>query len=377
MNHDNADVISMTENRGKTIVRTSIIGILTNVLIAAFKAVLALFVNSIALLLDAVINISDALSSVVTIVGEKFASKTPDKKHPMGYGRIEYLSSMIIAGLVLYAGITSLVESIKKIINPSEASYTTVSIVVIGVAVVIKFILGKYVKRQGEKVNSTALIASGADSLFDSILSLSVFLSAIVFMKWGISLEAYVGVVISIIMIKAGIEMMITTIDDLIGHRADKDLISKVKEILSKEEDVLGVYDLALFNYGPNKYYASAHVELNDTMNVRQVDKITRSLQYKLYKETGIILIALGVYSFNTENEKANKIRENIEKTVMSHDWALQVHGFYLDTEKKILRFDVVLSFEVDRKESLDKIKAEIESLYPDYQVQIVPDLDL
>lgn len=126
MNHDNADVISMTENRGKTIVRTSIIGILTNVLIAAFKAVLALFVNSIALLLDAVINISDALSSVVTIVGEKFASKTPDKKHPMGYGRIEYLSSMIIAGLVLYAGITSLVESIKKIINPSEASYTTV-----------------------------------------------------------------------------------------------------------------------------------------------------------------------------------------------------------------------------------------------------------
>lgn len=377
MNHDNSDVILIAENRGKTIVKTSVIGILTNVVLASFKAVLALFVNSIALLLDAVNNLSDALSSVVTIIGEKFANKDPDKKHPMGYGRIEYLSSMIIAGLVLYAGITSLVESIKKMINPSEASYTTVSIVVIGVAVVIKFILGKYVKRQGEKVNSTALIASGADSLFDSILSLSVFLSAIVFMKWGISLEAYVGTVISIIMIKAGIEMMITTVDDLIGHRADKDITSKVKEVLSTEEDVLGVYDLALFNYGPNKYYASAHVELKDTMNVREVDKITRSLQYKLYKETGIVLIALGVYSFNTENEKANKIRQNVEKTVMSHDWALQVHGFYLDTKKKILRFDVVLSFEVDRKESLDKIKAEIESLYPDYQVQIVPDLDL
>lgn len=377
MNHDNADVISMTENRGKTIVRTSIIGILTNVLIAAFKAVLALFVNSIALLLDAVINISDALSSVVTIVGEKFASKTPDKKHPMGYGRIEYLSSMIIAGLVLYAGITSLVESIKKIINPSEASYTTVSIVVIGVAVVIKFILGKYVKRQGEKVNSTALIASGADSLFDSILSLSVFLSAIVFMKWGISLEAYVGVVISIIMIKAGIEMMITTIDDLIGHRADKKVTSKVKDILDEEDAVLGVYDLALFNYGPNSYYASAHVELKDTMNVSQVDKLTRKLQYKLYKKTGIVLIALGVYSFNTQDEEARNIRENVEKRVMSHDWALQVHGFYADTKNKILRFDVVLSFDVDRKESLEILKSEIESLYPDYQVQIVPDFDL
>ena len=377
MNHDNADVISMTENRGKTIVRTSIIGILTNVLIAAFKAVLALFVNSIALLLDAVINISDALSSVVTIVGEKFASKASDKKHPMGYGRIEYLSAMITAVLVLYAGITSLVESIKKIINPSEASYTILSIVIIGVAVVIKFMLGQYVKRQGKKVNSTALIASGSDSLFDSILSLSVFISAIISMKWGISLEAYVGVVISVFMIKAGIEMMISTVDDLIGHRADKKVTSKVKDILDEEDAVLGVYDLALFNYGPNSYYASAHVELKDTMNVSQVDKLTRKLQYKLYKKTGIVLIALGVYSFNTQDEEARNIRENVEKRVMSHDWALQVHGFYLDTEKKILRFDVVLSFEVDRKESLDKIKAEIESLYPDYQVQIVPDLDL
>lgn len=142
-----------------------------------------MFVNSIALLLDAVNNISDALSSVVTIVGEKFASKASDKKHPMGYGRIEYLSAMITAGLVLYAGITSLVESIKKIIKPSEVSYTILSIVVIGVAVVIKFMLGQYVKRQGKKVNSTALIASGSDSLFDSILSLSVFISAIIFMK--------------------------------------------------------------------------------------------------------------------------------------------------------------------------------------------------
>lgn len=336
-----------------------------------------MFVNSIALLLDAVNNISDALSSVVTIVGEKFASKASDKKHPMGYGRIEYLSAMITAGLVLYAGITSLVESIKKIIKPSEVSYTILSIVVIGVAVVIKFMLGQYVKRQGKKVNSTALIASGSDSLFDSILSLSVFISAIIFMKWGISLEAYVGVVISIFMIKAGIEMMISTVDDLIGHRADKKVTSKVKDILDEEDAVLGVYDLALFNYGPNSYYASAHVELKDTMNVSQVDKLTRKLQYKLYKKTGIVLIALGVYSFNTQDEEARNIRENVEKRVMSHDWALQVHGFYADTKNKILRFDVVLSFDVDRKESLEILKSEIESLYPDYQVQIVPDLDL
>ena len=284
MKKDNYDILELSENRGKTIVRTSIIGILTNVLLVAFKATLGILVNSIALVLDAVNNLSDALSSVVTIIGEKLASKAPDKRHPMGYGRIEYISSMTISALVLYAGITSLVESVKKILNPSPASYTKLSIIVIGIAVVIKFILGKYVKSQGKKINSTALIASGSDSLFDSILSLSVFISAIIFMTWEISLEAYVGTIISIFMIKAGIEMMLSTIDDLIGHRADRYMVKKITDLINEEEQVLGVYDLALFNYGPNRYYCSLHVELPDTMSVSDVDKLTRKLQYKVYK---------------------------------------------------------------------------------------------
>ena len=377
MKKDNYDILELSENRGKTIVRTSIIGILTNVLLAAFKATLGILVNSIALVLDAVNNLSDALSSVVTIIGEKLASKAPDKRHPMGYGRIEYISSMTISALVLYAGITSLVESVKKILNPSPASYTKLSIIVIGIAVVIKFILGKYVKSQGKKINSTALIASGSDSLFDSILSLSVFISAIIFMTWEISLEAYVGTIISIFMIKAGIEMMLSTIDDLIGHRADRYMVKKITDLINEEEQVLGVYDLALFNYGPNRYYCSLHVELPDTMSVSDVDKLTRKLQYKVYKNTGIILIALGVYSFNTKNKKATEIRKTVEKKILNYDWALQVHGLYADTEKKTLRFDVVLSFDINREDALKILRNDFEKLYPDYEIQIVPDLDL
>ena len=192
MYNENNDITSFTKTRGKIIVRTSIIGILTNVLLAVFKAILWVFVNSIALILDSVNNLSDALSSIVTIIGEKFASKSPDKKHPMGYGRIEYLSSMVIAALVLYAGITSLVECIKKIINPSQASYTKLSIFIIALAVVVKYFLGKYVKKQGERVNSMALIASEKDSIFDSILSFSVFISALIYIVYSVSLEAYV-----------------------------------------------------------------------------------------------------------------------------------------------------------------------------------------
>ena len=377
MSNKNNDITSFAKNRGKIIVKTSIVGILTNVLLAVFKAILGIFVNSIALTLDAVNNLSDALSSIVTIIGEKFASKSPDKKHPMGYGRIEYLSSMVISALVFYAGITSLVECIKKIINPSQASYTKLSIFIIALAVIVKYILGKYVKKQGEKVNSSALIASGKDSIFDSILSFSVFVSAIIYIVFNISLEAYVGIIISIFMIKAGFEMIGSTIDDLIGHRADSNMVKTLKNIISREEVVIGVYDLALFNYGPNKYYASAHVELEDTMQVDEVDELTRKLQYEIYKKTGIILIALGIYSFNTKNKQASEIRNTVEKEILKNDWALQVHGFYADTKIKTMRFDVVLSFDIKAEEAIKNIKKEIKKLYPDYTIQIVADLDL
>ncbi|MBR4979032.1 MAG: cation diffusion facilitator family transporter, partial [Clostridia bacterium] len=167
----NSDMEALVENREKTIVRTSITGIVTNLFLVGFKAFVGLVSNSIAVILDAVNNLSDALSSVVTIIGAKLGSKQPDKKHPLGYGRIEYLSSMTVAALVLYAGFTSLVESVKKIINPEEADYSAVSIIIISVAIVLKLILGMYVKRQGKKVNSGALTASGSDALFDAVLS--------------------------------------------------------------------------------------------------------------------------------------------------------------------------------------------------------------
>ena len=192
------------ENRNKVIVKTSVVGIVTNVILASVKAVIGLMANSIAVVLDAVNNLSDALSSIITIVGNKLSRKLPNEKHPLGYGRIEYLTAMVIASIVIYAGITSCVESVKKIIHPEAADYSTISLVIIASAVVVKVVLGRYVKSQGERVNSGSLIASGSDALFDAILSLSVLASALIFIFTGLSLEAYVGVLISIFIIKAG-----------------------------------------------------------------------------------------------------------------------------------------------------------------------------
>ena len=377
MDNNSSDIAVLAANREKTIVKTSVIGIITNLLLVGFKAFVGLISNSIAVILDAVNNLSDALSSVVTIIGAKLGAKQPDKKHPLGYGRIEYLSSMIVAALVLYAGITSLVESIKKIIHPEAADYSTVSLIIIGVAIAVKLVLGLYVKKQGKKVSSGALEASGSDALFDAILSASVLASAIVYLIWGVSLEAYVGVVIAGFIIKAGIEMMIETLNDIIGKREDAETTKELKEIICAEENVLGAYDVTLFNYGPNKNYGSVHIELPDTLSVDDVDRITRRIQTDVFKKTGVILTGIGVYSFNTSDDEAAKMRNAIQKTVMAHDWALQMHGFYADTEKKTIRFDVVVSFEVDRKEALETLCGEVKALYPEYDILIVPDVDI
>ena len=371
------DLNQLNEERNKLIVRTSIIGILANVLLAGFKMVVGLFAHSIAIILDAVNNLSDVLSSLVTIVGNKLANKAPDRKHPLGHGRVEYISALIVSAIILYAGVTAAIEAVKKIINPETPSYTTVTLFIIAVAVVVKIVLGLFVSKQGKKAKSGALEASGKDALFDAVISASVLASAIIYLTTKVSLEAYVAVIISIFIIKAGIEIMAETISEILGKRADADLTKKVKEILNREPEVRGAYDLLLNNYGPNKNYASVHLELPDTMTVDEVDVLTRKLEMNVYKETGIILTGVGVYSYNTSDTEVAHIRNEVQEMVMAHDWSLQMHGFYLDTEKHTMRFDVVMSFDIDPKEGIDIIRKEVGEAYPEYELNIIADVDI
>ena len=369
------NLIQEIKNRDKIIVKTSIIGIVVNIFLVIFKAIIGLFSNSIAIILDAVNNLSDVLSSIVTIVGTKLATKLPNKNHPLGYGRIEYMSAMIVSAIVLYAGITSILASIKRIINPEPSDYSIISVIIIAVAVIVKILLGKYVKSQGKKVSSGALIASGADAMFDAILSTSVLASAIIYFTTKISLEAYVGVLISGVIIKAGIGMMTDALNDILGKRADIETIKKIKELLVEEPEVRGAYDLIIHNYGPNKNLASVHLELPDTMTVEQVDVLTRKLQTKIYHQTGVILVGVGVYSFNTKNNEVSMMYNTVQKTIMSYDWILQMHGFYVDTDKKEIIFDIIMSFEIETNEGISIIEKEIAKLYPDYKITIVADV--
>lgn len=364
------------QNREHIIIRTSVIGIVANLLLAGFKAAVGLSVHSIAVLLDAVNNLSDAMSSIITIVGTRLAARLPDKKHPLGHGRIEYLSALVVAGIVFYAGITSAVESVKKIIEPEAADYSLPALIILAAAVLVKWLLGRYVRRQGERVQCGALTASGTDALFDAVISLSVLISALLFLATGISLEAYVGVVISIVIIKSGIGMMIETLHEILGQRMDAAFTNRVKEILASLPEVRGAYDLIIYNYGPNKNLASVHLELPDTMSVREVDALTRLAEEKVYRETGVILAGVGVYSYNTSDDAAARLRDDIRKRVLQHDWVVQMHGFYVQEEEKKIRFDVVLNFVIPPQKGLDILYREMREAYPGYRFQIAPDID-
>lgn len=316
----------MSMNREAVIVRTGIIGIVVNVLLAAFKAAVGLTANSIAVILDAVNNLTDAISLIVTIGGTKLSARKPDKAHPLGFGRVEYLTALIVAGLVLYAGITSAVESVKKIINPATPDYSAVSLLIIAT---------------------------------------------------GISLEAYVGAVISLVIIKAGIGMIVDTLNDILGKRENSEVTDQITKILCEEPKVHGAYDLVVYNFGPSKNLASVHLELPDTMTVKEVDALTRRVESRVMKETGVLLAGVGVYSYNTHDDKAKRIRDDIRKRLAAHPWVVQSHGFYLDEAKKAIRFDVVLSFDIKPEDGLREIYDEMRSAYPEYSFQITPDVDV
>ncbi len=364
--------------REKVIVRTSLVGIGANVLLSGVKAFVGFLTGSIAVVLDAVNNLSDAISSIVTVIGTKLAGKAPDRKHPYGHGRAEYITQMIVAAIVLYAGVTAFVESVKKIIHPEEADYSTASLIIIASAVAVKLILGLYVRRKGKKVNSGALLASGTDAFFDAILSASVLASAIIFLTTGLSLEAWVGVIISIFIIKSGVEMVKDATDEIIGNRVSGELSGKIKAAVGKEEHVMGVYDLFLNNYGPDKYTGSLHIEVPGDMTAAEIDTLTRKISEKVYQETGVILTAVGVYSANLGDEKAEAARAKVREIVMSHDYVLQLHGFYMNEETRKMSFDIILDFACPDRESLYRhIREEVQAAFPDYQLTVTLDIDI
>ncbi len=361
-------------DRSTQIIRTSVIGIVANVLLAAFKAVTGIIAGSVAVVMDAVNNLSDALSSVITIIGTKLSQRPADREHPFGFGRIEYFSAIIIAVIVLSAGITSLIESVKKIIEPTEPSYTIPALIVIIVAIVVKLLLGWYVRQKGKQLKSDALTASGSDALFDAVITAATLVSAGIMLIWGISLDGILGALISAVIIKAGIEMLSSPVNELLGARVSPDLIKEIKREIMEVDGVRGVFDIILHNYGPDVMIGSLHISVLDSMSAHEIHGLTRRLSTMMFERHGIIM-TVGIYAVATgENQRAD-LQSRVTKALATHKEIVQVHGFYCSEKDRMLSVDVVpdISCHDDAALSL-RLTDEIQAMVPDMKVTVVID---
>jgi cation diffusion facilitator family transporter len=363
-------------DRNRKIITTSIQGIVVNIFLVIFKMIVGMLAGSIAIILDAINNLSDALSSVITIIGTKIAGKTPDKKHPFGYGRIEYISSVSISFIVLLAGITSLKESVAKIIHAEITNYTSVSLIIISVAVIVKFLFGKYVRNIGVQINAQSLIASGTDAIMDSVLSLSTLAAALMSIFFHIYIEGVFGAIISIFILKTGIEILMETMGSIIGTRVNSELSAKIKNYINTFEPVRGAYDLVLHDYGPNDMIGSIHIELDDDITAKEIHFLTRNIVRDIYKEFGI-LMTIGIYASNTDDNQSMHIKETILEETKKYQEILQIHGFYIDSEQKSASFDLVIDFKAEDAEYIkNEIKNSLEQKYPEYTFYILLDND-
>lgn len=364
------------QDRSKKIIQTSIIGILANLGLVALKAVVGLFANSISIIMDAVNNLSDALSSVITIVGTKLSQKKPDAKHPYGHGRVEYVTSLIISIIILIAGSVAIVESVLNIITPAEVTFTYISLFLIGAAVLVKVALGLFFHYRGKKLNSEALKGSGIDALFDALLSLATLVSIAVYLIWKVNIEGYIGVIIGIFMIKSGIDVLRTSLSSIIGERTSKETAEGIKKLVCENPEVLGAYDLIVNNYGPERGIGSIHIEVNDKMTAKEIHPLTRNIAYQVYEKFGIIM-TIGIYASNSSDSQIVQIKEAIREEVFSHPTIKQMHGFYCDQEIKNISFDVIVDFkDKESHKTIEEIKKNLGEKFPDYHFYIVEDKD-
>ena len=329
-------------NREREIVKASIYGIIGNALLVAFKMAVGFMSHSIAIILDGVNNATDALSSIVTIVGTKLAGRRPDRHHPFGYGRVEYLTSVVIAIIILVAGFISLRESIDKIIHPGTPSYSAITITVIVVAILAKI--------------AGTLVVAAAQNF------------------WNLNIDGAVGLIISLVVLKAGFEVLGDALSPLIGGPEDKKLVDDITAYANSFPDVRGTYDVVLDNFGPNEILGSVHIEVPDDMCARDIHALTRQISEGLAEKFGI-LATVGIYAANTTGAFA-PLHADLDALAKSDPAILQMHGFYVDEKTSTIYFDLVIGFKADDDAIRDKIIAHLKEKYPDYTYNVVIDHD-
>lgn len=332
-------------------VLASFVGIVCNILLFGVKLGTGIAVHSISVMADAFNNLSDAASSIIGFVGVKMAGKPADEDHPFGHGRIEYISAFIVAFLVIQVGFSLLKTSVGKIRNPEEMSFHLVSVVILLLSVGVKLWLGLFNRKLGKRVQSTVMLATAADSLGDVATTSSTIFSLLVFGIFGWNLDGIVGLIVSVVVMIAGINIAKDTLAPLIGQAIDPQAYRQITEFVEKYEGIVGSHDLIVHNYGPSKSMASIHAEVPSEQNIEVSHEIVDTIERDCLRELGIFLV-IHMDPVETRDIRVLQIRKQVEETVEAIDSLVSIHDFRMVSgEDQInLIFDMVVPYEYDKE---------------------------
>ena len=334
------------------------VGIICNLLLSVMKLIIGSISNSVSITADATNNISDAGSSIVTLVGFRLSGKPADKDHPYGHARIEYISSLIISFLILLIGCSIFKESITKIFKPEESLFNIATVIVLVASILVKLWLSVFNKFLGKQINSKALEATAIDSRNDVITTAAVLLASVISHFTGFNLDGYMGVIVSVFIFISGINLVKETLDPLLGQPPTKEMFETIEKKILSYDNVLGVHDLMVHSYGPNTYFASAHIEMDAKIDVLVCHDIMDQIERDFKSELNIHLV-VHLDPTILDSPEINELKEMVNDIICEIDRDLTFHDFrvVVGEENKNVLFDVVVPPEYKYSdEELEKI---------------------
>lgn len=325
----------------------SIFSIICNIIMVIFKLVVSFITNSVSIRADAFNNLSDVGSNLATLFGFVLSNKHPDADHPYGHGRIEYVSGMVVSFLILLMGFEAAKESFLKIIHPEDVSFSVIALVVLIGSILIKLTMAYVNKKAGKAIDSEALKAAGQDSVNDCLVTGATLICLIIYKVTNINIDAYVGFIASILVLKSGIEIFMDVLDTILGKAPDKQLINDIEKTVCNHEEILDIHDLMLHDYGPSQKFMSLHAEVNSQIPVIELHDVIDNIELEILDKYKI-LTTIHMDPIDTKDELTNSLKTKVLKIVEEINSEYKIHDFRIvkGTTHTNLVFDVLLPAE-------------------------------
>ncbi|MBE5947191.1 MAG: cation transporter [Lachnospiraceae bacterium] len=356
-NYEQIDDSKVREQYG---VLSSIVGIFCNIILFVLKFIIGTMANSIAIISDGFNNLSDCASCIVTLFGYKMAAKPADKDHPFGHGRMEYLTSLVIAVVILFVGVELLKGSWAKIWQPEQVEFSVVAVCSVVISVLIKVWMGFFNRNLGKKINSTVMLATSKDSFNDVLATSATLIALVAALFTDAPIDGIIGIVVSVFILISGYGIIKETVDQLLGQPADPNLVNDIKNMVEETDVAIGMHDLIIHSYGPGKLIGSVHVEVDGKGDIMEIHDAIDELERNIYDELNV-MITIHMDPVETDNEEINKCKALLEKILCEIDSNLSMHDFRIVSgpSHTNLIFDIVIPYECKLSEKF--IKEEID----------------